>query len=174
MSTQRPIREPVALWLGAGVSVAAALLLPWMAWATAARFDDTVPTVGGPTSWPTRWRDVGWPRSATPWLIGYLTALVALVGVIVWLVVQRQHARRAGIAARTRHLPGDRAGWARYVNGRGPVIGDVVHGSRVGPTLRMTLEDQGLVIAGPRAGKTTMLAIPAALAHRGPMIVTSN
>lgn len=171
---RRPPNDRTALWVAASIVAVLALVVPWLGWTTAARFDDTVPEPGGLTDFSTQLREVGWPSAATPWAIGYVIALIVAFTVIVAAVVQRR-SRRAPLMDQVKHLPADKAGLERYLQGTGPVIGRVVNGrNNRGPVLRMTTEDQGLVIAGPRTGKTTTLAVPAALDHDGPLIVTSN
>jgi type IV secretory pathway TraG/TraD family ATPase VirD4 len=73
-------------------------------------------------------------------------------------------------------LPRSR-GLRRYRRGTGPRIGTVVYGLLTPrrPVVRATSEDQIVVVAGPRTGKTTTLAIPAAVEQvEGPLLITSN
>lgn len=166
--------EQTVLMIVVGVTVALAIIVPWLGWSTAARFDESVPAPGGPGNVLSQWRATGWPAAATPWAIGYLMLIAALAGAVLFVVADRRR-RRGPLADKIAELPTDPAGLKRYTSGTGPFIGYVLgrNGSS-GAALRMTLEDQGTVVAGPRTGKTTSIAIPAARAWRGPLLVTSN
>lgn len=174
MSRKRPMPEQMVLMIVVAVAVALVIVVPWLGWSTAARLDDSVPAPGGPGNLLSQWRATGWPPAATPWAIGYLVLIAALAGAVLFLVGDRRR-RRGPLADKVRELPTDPAGLKRYTSGTGPFIGYVLgrNGSS-GSALRMTLEDQGTVVAGPRTGKTTSIAIPAARAWRGPLLVTSN
>ena len=87
--------------------------------------------------------------------------LLVLIIAVLMRLPSRSVDRRAGRLPRS-------SGLHRYTSGTGPVIGRVITGRLIGrsPVLHMTEEDQATVIAGPRTGKTTSFAIPAAVAHR--------
>lgn len=174
MTTRRPVSDQTVLVVVAAVLVGVAVVVPWLAWSTAARFDETVAPLGDPSKLLSQLRATGWPSAATPWAIGYLAAILAVAGSIFFVVVDRRRGREP-LADKVRQLPTDRAGLRRYTTGTGPFIGHVIgRNGAAGAALHMTLEDQADVIAGPRTNKTSALAIPAARAHRGPLLATSN
>lgn len=171
---KRPMPEQTVLVIVGGVAIAVAVVVPWLGWSTAARVDDTVPRPGGPGNLLSAFKEFGWPSAATPWAVGYLVAILVLAGAVGFLVVDRRR-RRGPLAARIAELPTDPAGLKRYTTGCGPMIGHVVgRNGTSGPAVRMTIEDQGTVVAGPRTGKTSSIAIPAARDWRGPLLATSN
>ena len=160
----------IALGIGAGL-VAALVSAAWAAWWMAARWSGAPEVPGGP---PTMLRalvkgEATWPPVATWWAAGLAVVLFVLFLGVLMRVPMRSVDRSAGRLPRS-------SGIGRYTSGKGPVIGRVVSGRVTGrrPVLRMTEEDQAIVIAGPRTGKTSSLAIPAAVTHRGPALVTSN
>lgn len=141
----------------------------WLSWWLAGRFSGTQSPPGGPLAATKALikGEAAWPTAATWWALG-LVVVVTAVAVLVALRFPGRSVDRA--AAR---LP--RAGQSRYRNGTGPVIGrKITGGMGRGPLLRMTHEDQAVMVAGPRTGKTTSMAIPATVAHTGPVLVTSN
>jgi len=150
---------------------AALVSVAWAAWSLAARWSGAPDVPGGP---PTMVRalvkgEASWPPSATWWAAGLGTLLFLSFLAVMMRMPSRSVDRSAGRLPRS-------SGIGRYTAGKGPVIGRVVTGKVGGrrPVLRMTEEDQAVVVAGPRTGKTTSLAIPGAVAHRGPVLVTSN
>lgn len=149
----------------------------WIGWAIAATLnDDTEPVPGNPALLVRELirRRVEWPSTATPWAIAAGTVVFVLLLTLVVLFGRRHRHRSSSVDAAAKLMPRDR-GIRRYIGATGPPIGRLItgHPGR-GSTISMTDEDQGLVIAGPRTGKTTRLAIPAALAHDGPVVITSN
>jgi type IV secretory pathway TraG/TraD family ATPase VirD4 len=160
----------LALGIGAGF-LAGLVAAAWAAWWMAARFSGAPDVPGGP---PTMVRallkdEATWPAAATGWAAGLVVVLFVLFLVVMTRMPARSVDRSAGKLPRS-------SGVRRYINGKGPIIGRVVTG-KVGsrrPVIRMTEEDQAIVVAGPRTGKTTSLAIPASVAHHGPLLVTSN
>jgi type IV secretory pathway TraG/TraD family ATPase VirD4 len=161
----------VAIGIGAAI-VAAFTSAAWAAWWAAARWSSAPAAPDGPPAMVKALvsGETTWPVAATWWGLGFALVLVAvLVLVVVRLGDRRQVDRSARRLARG-------SGAKRYIKGTGPVIGRLVSGSTTGrrPVVRMTIEDQATIVAGPRTGKTTALAIPAALGHHGPLLVTSN
>ena len=159
--------------IGSMMAIAAgAVLTGWAGWWLAARFSGAEPLPGGPPDTIKAMIDgeASWPMAATWWTVALL--LVLIVTVFAVFRGPREPVDRAA-----KRLP--RKGLARYRPGRkgaqGPVIGKVVTGRRRGQTIAMTTEDQAVIIAGPRVGKTRSIAIPAIIGHtEGPLIVTSN
>ncbi|MFV0307605.1 MAG: type IV secretory system conjugative DNA transfer family protein [Desertimonas sp.] len=171
---KRPASEETTLIVAIVVLAVVLVGVPWLGWSTAALVDDTVPRPGGPGSMWSHISEAGWPAAATPWTIGYAVVLAVGVIAVAFLLGDRRR-RRGPLAGKVGDLPIDPVGLRRYTTGGGPFIGHVLgHNGSQGAAVRMTLEDQALAIAGPRVGKTTALAVPAALEHPGPVIVTSN
>jgi hypothetical protein len=132
--------------------------------------------------------EVRWPGPLV--FVAYATELAAGVGLGL-LVLRRRHgfARRSVPTdtalphlARAGELTGltpaqvrDSAARLRPdasdADGQGVLLGRAVPG---GMPLRMSWEDNLLVIAGPRVGKTTSLVIPPIVAHRGAVKTSSN
>jgi type IV secretory pathway TraG/TraD family ATPase VirD4 len=158
-------------WILIGVLGAVASLGLWLPWWLAERYSGAEPVPGGPLEIVKALKEgePAWPGAATWWAVG----LVGVLLVLLVLVIRLSPSRTVDRAAR--RLPRD-SGLRRYVTGKGPRIGRVIRG--VGnrrPLVRATEEDQIVVVAGPRTGKTTALAIPAAVAHdTGPLVITSN
>lgn len=175
MSRRRPISEQTVFGLVLAALVAVAVLAPWLGWATAARFDETVPHPGGVGSLLRQLRETGWPSAATPWAVGYLVAFVLLGAAVIYLVRSGRSERGADLSARVREMPTDRRGLQRYLSGTGPLIGRVLgKAGRAGAAISATIEDQIIVIGGPRLGKSARLAIPWVRRHHGPVLATSN
>lgn len=152
--------------------VAGAVLTGWAGWWLAERFSGAEALPGSPTETIKAMIDgeASWPFAATWWT-------VALVVLIVVAVVAIFRGPREPVDRAAKRLP--RKGLARYRPGRkgaqGPVMGKVVTGRRRGQTIAMTTEDQAVILAGPRVGKTRSIAIPAIIGHtEGPLVVTSN
>ncbi len=109
-----------------------------------------------------------------------LLAVVALV-VVLWA---RRGARRVRIDEQSTHLAVDARGIRRYLGeprgpgvfaAPGPPIGCLIRrGKPSKAVLRMAWEDVAVVIAGPRTGKTTSVAIPAICMAPGALVTTSN
>jgi len=172
-------------WIFAAVTAAlAAAAGAWSAQALAARFDAT-PSPPNPIA-----TVIGaftgkhpWPPAATKWALLELAAVVvlALVVLVVW---SSRRGRRLGIDRRSRHLTVDRQGITRYLGtprgpevfaGDGPPIGLLIrNGKATRQMVRMAWEDVGVIIAGPRTGKTTSIAIPAICMAPAAVVATSN
>lgn len=163
-------------WIAIGAVlgiVAGAVLTGWAGWWLAARFSGAPAVPGSPLVSMKALVDseASWPTAATWWTVVLLVLIVVLA--VLALRGPRHQVDRAA-----KRLP--RQGLRRYRPGgkhgaQGPVIGRVVTGRRRGQRIAMTTEDQAVVIAGPRVGKTRSLAIPALIGHtKGPLIVTSN
>jgi type IV secretory pathway TraG/TraD family ATPase VirD4 len=167
------VRDPRTFaWMLVAALLALGATLLWLPWWLAEHVSGSEPVPGGPLTIIDALVEgkANWPAAATAWLF----ALVALLLVVTFTVIWRLPARTVDRAAM--RLPRD-SGLRRYITGKGPRIGRVVRGylgSRR-PVVRATTEDQIIVVAGPRTGKTTALAIPAAVEHgAAPMVVTSN
>jgi len=159
-------------WILIGVLGAAAALMLWLPWWLAEHVSGAEPVPGGPLTIVKALREEGepeWPGAATWWAAALVAVMVVLLVLVIWRMPSRSVDRAA------RRLPRD-SGLRRYVTGKGPRIGRVVRGlGNRRPVVHATEEDQIVVVAGPRTGKTTALAIPAAVAHdTGPLVVTSN
>jgi type IV secretory pathway TraG/TraD family ATPase VirD4 len=133
---------------------------------------------------------IAWTAACSAWLAGEV--LVVLAGLAAaWKLTSGHRGRRTRIdgAARSmakrseiKHLTGSAAEKkARRLQprlGDGPVTqGDIgpvlIRDLRTSGRLSMSMEDNALILAGPRVGKTTTIAIPAVVAHPGPAVVTS-
>jgi type IV secretory pathway TraG/TraD family ATPase VirD4 len=159
-------------WVLGGLAVVAVVVLLWVPWWLAEHVSDAEPVPGHPVAVVVAVvrGDPAWPAEATWWAVAMGVLLAGVAGGLAWLWWLRPVDRAA------RRLPRD-WGLRRYRTGTGPRIGRVVRGlvSVRRPTIRATNEDQIVVVAGPRTGKTTALAIPAAVEHAvGPLVVTSN
>lgn len=163
-------------WVAIGAMmaiVAGAICTGWAGWWLAARFSGAEKLPGGPPATIKAMIDgeTSWPMAATWWTV----ALLVVIAVVLVAVFRGPRHEVDRVAKR---LP--RKGLARYKPGGrkgagGPVIGRVVTGRRRGQQIAMTTEDQAVIVAGPRVGKTRSLAIPAVIGHtKGPLIVTSN
>lgn len=155
---------------------AAALCGAWASWWLAAEFSGAPPAPDSPAALVRDLRGDGiqWPGQATWWAVALGVLLLTLM-MGVAILIGRRRGRPGSVDRAARNLPTD-SGLRRYTHGAtGPLIGSVIAG-RAGrnPVVRMTSEDQALVIAGPRTGKTSSLAIPSAVAHDGPLLATSN
>ncbi|MFP5376325.1 MAG: conjugal transfer protein, partial [Acidimicrobiia bacterium] len=158
--------EDLAWWFVAA-AVAVAVCLPWAGWELAHLVAGAPAPPGAPPATVAALIKgrATWPAAATWWTAVAGAVLAAASAALAWRGSGTHAVERAG-----RYLPRDR-GLRRYTSATGPRIG---HLTRGGAELRMTTEDQAVAIAGPRTGKTTRLAVPAALAARGPVLVTSN
>lgn len=127
---------------------------------------------------------VAWPTAATAVLVT-AAVLVVLVAVVV-LVMAKRFRRRSSrvdwtakvlgrgdeIAGITRKAAGETATQLGVqTDSPGRTLGRAVRG---GTPLAASWEDQHLLIAGPRVGKTIAYAIPEVLEAPGPALVTSN
>lgn len=125
-----------------------------------------------------------WSPAATWVLAGELTVLSAVIVAVVWVVLRLRRGRvtidkAARHMATPRELEGIREKEARHKAHRLGVQ-DGFYGLPVGETvlgrkgLFCGVEDLMVAIWGPRAGKTTSLAIPWILSAPGPVLATSN
>ena len=139
----------------------------WMAWWLAERFSEASPVPDNPITMGKLFidGDSDWPPQAWFWLAVLASPVLIVFFAFVWRV---SGSRLDRLASR---LPTQ--GLRRYQKGKGPIIGRTV-GVSPTRTLRMTTEDQSVIVAGPRTGKTTTQAIPAVLNHKGSIVVTSN
>ncbi|MFQ6199136.1 type IV secretory system conjugative DNA transfer family protein, partial [Streptomyces sp. NPDC000405] len=134
-----------------------------------------------------------WPTAPTGALIGMLLLLVLLVAALVvggvW--AWRRFGPRPGLAgaremsamtqeaaeAKARRLrPGLESVKELHPRDRGVRLGALrpVDGGPLGPHLYGSDEDTFTAVMGPRAGKSTSLAIPTLLSAPGPALLTSN
>lgn len=111
--------------------------------------------------------DTRWPGTATWVLIPMTTIIIAAA---IWWFRPNKH---RSFDKSVRQLP--TSGLKPYLSGSGPKIGRKL-GTYfgVGPWLKMTHEASAVVVGGPGVGKTTSLALPAAVGHAGPLLVTSS
>lgn len=132
----------------------------------------------GAYAWPGAW--------ATAVLVAELVVLV-LPGLFVWRAVRQTHARRKPIDAAAKYMGKGRdldkisESTVRAKAERLGVAGDVAPGVYLGQSvaghkpLYSSAEDTILALWGTRAGKTSMLAIPAVMRHgRAPVLCTTN
>ncbi len=124
-------------------------------------------------------------------LLGATAAPVTLS--VVWWQRRRSHAgdplpslarprevadlTPAGVTRRARHLRPSLAGTpSQRLNpaDTGLALGTMLLPGRDGPLLRASWEDGVLAVMGPRAGKTTSLAVPLILDAPGAVLATSN
>lgn len=171
MASTRSNDDDWVLFAVIGGALAAIAAGAWAAWWLAARFSSAPAVPGGPfaTVKALKDGDATWPTSATWWAAAMLTVAVAAT-VAVLLRGPRRHVDRGA-----KQLPTD-PGIRRYTSGTGPTVGRLISGRSTGrrPTLRATIEDQIVVVAGPRTGKTTSIVTPGIIDHQGPVLATSN
>lgn len=155
------------VWVVVIAVVMAAACVPWAGWELAHALSGApAPPGAGPAALAEVAKGrTTWPAAATWWTAALATVVAGAGATVAWRRSGTHAVERAG-----RYLPRDR-GMRRYTTGTGPRIGHLTRGRA---ELRMTTEDQAVIVAGPRTGKTTRLAVPAALAARGPVLVTSN
>ncbi|MGQ4535183.1 type IV secretory system conjugative DNA transfer family protein [Dermabacteraceae bacterium P13115] len=110
---------------------------------------------------------------------------VFVVGILLWLAVSRMLYGKVWIDERARYMarPADLAGLSEAAQaaeserlgasdvGTGVPIGIMVKGSNV---LKSSYEWVRIAVLGPRAGKTSALAIREVLESKGPTLATSN
>jgi len=156
----------------------------WAAAALAATFNGAAKPPPNPVTMLTdlAGHSYRWPPTATWWAIGIAAALLVLIAAAATAFYRRRlggnpidraarntardrGVRRYGAGGKTSRDPG-------VFTGPGPVIGLLIPGRK--RQLRAAWEDMLVVIAGPRTGKTTSLAIPAVLDSPGAVLVTSN
>ncbi|WP_051838647.1 type IV secretory system conjugative DNA transfer family protein [Streptomyces sp. NRRL WC-3742] len=131
-----------------------------------------------------------WPGHETAAAVGMSVLLVlvlALVGVVGWVVWRRYFSHRPGfasvrdmaaltpkaVAARARQLRPSLAEVEHIApDDAGLLVGDL--DSAGGPELRSSWEDVGLAVMAPRAGKSTALAVQAVIRSPGAVLLTSN
>jgi len=163
-----------------------AAVLAWLAVAGAAK-------LGGVDTLGQNWvgiplglamRRTSWTRDAWWWLGGEVLLLGALAFAVTWLVAARRgkrsrvddaaklmgHGRDVERASR-RHAEQVAAKLGVVADEPGFLVGRNVADSM---SVYITWEDTALVVAGPRVGKTTSLAIPWTVAAPGMVVVTSN
>lgn len=162
------------LWLVGGVVLLAAVVVfgGWASWWIAGALTSAAGPPAGPfgSVGALKRHEASWPIEAS--IVAAVLAVLLLVLVVI-VVVRLPH---SSVDRAAKRLPRE-GGLKRYLNAAGPPIGRLVTAGR--PQKRsmvcMTTEDQGIVVAGPRVGKTTTIAVPAGLSHGdGPMVVTSN
>ncbi|MFI5843887.1 type IV secretory system conjugative DNA transfer family protein [Catenuloplanes sp. NPDC051500] len=180
-----------------------AIVLAWLAWAAGWLTARLSGRPGGPGFGQEfviavlhgRW-EIAYPHlnllSITV-LFALLAAAVVVpaVGVWVWWQTRRGHAddplpslaraddvaglAPAGAEARARTLRPGLAGQQVQPAHVGLVLGTLqLPGGRRGPVLRASWEDGILAVMGPRAMKTTAIAVPQILDAPGPVLATSN
>ena len=148
--------------------------------------------------WDTAFPGLSHPAIAVLFSVQIGVVVVVLFLAAVWWQRHRSHTEDAlpslarvsemvelapaGITARAQQLRPSLTGVAAddlHPDETGLPLGELLRarpllGTATGPVLRASWEDVILALMGPRAGKTTALAVPMLLAAPGPALATSN
>lgn len=184
MSPRQAGRRSQGASLGAVVVMSVLVMLPVLgfvaAWGAAAL---TGATSAGPMAWVLE--DRGWSSQAT--IYAAVFGLLILVGAatLIWAVLSGDGkgsridhlARDMSTPADQRELTEASAAAAAKRLGVDPECGPGVPLGRsvsTGKKLAATWESTQVWVLGPRAGKSTAVVIPQAMATKGPVLMTSN